>query len=123
MISDWRKWLSYMPAVLVAAGIAVLSLAEQTHAPALVINDKLMHLILYALLALALIVPSLKSKITNYIVVFVVTTMYGALMEILQRFCTLTRSGEMADLYADALGALIALLLVALIRAIINHKS
>lgn len=118
-----RKWISYMPAVLVAAGIAVLSLVEQTQAPKVAINDKLMHIVMYAALAFSLILPLLRTSnplnskpLTRYIGTFVGVTMYGLLMEALQRFCTFSRSGEMADLYADAVGALIALLLVALIK-------
>ncbi len=118
-----RKWISYMPAVLVAAGIAVLSLVEQTQVPKVAINDKLMHGFMYAALAFSLILPLLRTSnplnskpLTRYIGTFVGVTMYGLLMEALQRFCTFSRSGEMADLYADAVGALIALLLVALIK-------
>ena len=118
-----RKWISYMPAVLMAAGIAVLSLVEQTQAPKVAINDKLMHIVMYAALAFSLILPLLRTSnplnskpLTRYIGTFVGVTMYGLLMEALQRFCTFSRSGEMADLYADAVGALIALLLVALIK-------
>ena len=52
---------------------------------------------------------------------------YGALMEILQRYCTLTRSGEMADIYADCLGAIIGALFIALLyygrRRVKNKKS
>jgi VanZ family protein len=43
-------------------------------------------------------------------------------MEILQRFCTLTRSGEMADIYADALGALLGLLAVYILAKMTNVK-
>ena len=90
-----RKWISYMPAVLVAAGIAVLSLVEQTQAPKVAINDKLMHIVMYAALAFSLILPLLRTSnplnskpLTRYIGTFVGVTMYGLLMEALQRFCT-----------------------------------
>lgn len=42
--------------------------------------------------------------------------MYGLLMEALQRFCTLTRSGEMADLIADIIGTVFVLIMIALWR-------
>ena len=122
-IATNKSYMAFIPAVLVAAGIAILSLMEQTHAPRVVVNDKLMHGFMYAALAFSLILPLLRTSnplnskpLTRYIGTFVGVTMYGLLMETLQRFCTFSRSGEMADLYADAVGALIALLLVALIK-------
>jgi VanZ family protein len=57
-----------------------------------------------------------------YVYVWLSVTAYGALMEILQHFCTVTRSGEMADLYADMIGALAGVALVAMFK-IINRKS
>ena len=47
-------------------------------------------------------------------------------MEMLQRFCTLTRTGEMADVYADAVGALVGLvicLILVLIRRFLTKKK
>lgn len=129
-IATNKSYMAFIPAVLVAAGIAILSLMEQTHAPRVVVNDKLMHGFMYAVLGISLILPLLKlptanekSPITNYMIVFLTTMMYGVLMEALQRFCTLTRSGEMADIYADALGALLALLLVAVLRWLWHKKK
>ena len=39
-----------MPAVLLTAGIAILSLTESTHMPAVSVSDKLMHGVMYLLL-------------------------------------------------------------------------
>ena len=108
--------MAFLPAVLVAAGIAILSLWENPRVPeSMAVNDKLMHLLMYAVLALSLMAAFVSIRRTSLFVyssVWGLVTAYGALLEILQRFCTLSRSGEMADLYADALGALIGILLV-----------
>lgn len=108
--------IRYIPAFLIAVGIAVLSLWEQPQEPpAFAINDKLVHGVLYAMLAISMIAAvgrDARTRVLPYIYTCVIATSYGALMEILQRFCTLTRSGEMADLYADAIGAIIGVLLV-----------
>lgn len=129
-ITTNKSYMAFIPAVLVAAGIAILSLMEQTHAPRIVVNDKLMHGFMYAVLGISLILPLLRTSnplnskpLTRYIGTFVGVTMYGVLMEALQRFCTLTRSGEMADIYADALGALLALLFVAVLRWLWHKKK
>ena len=64
---------------------------------------------------------NVKFQILNAVGVCVSVTAYGGLMEILQRFCTLTRSGEMADLYADFLGAVIGVIIVFVITLLRNY--
>ena len=118
MIFKRHKWLSFMPAVLVAAGIAVLSLWEQPAVPMkIVLNDKLVHGVMYAVLAISLMAAFVfigRTRAKHYVLVCAYATLYGLLMEALQRFCTFSRSGEMADLIADFIGALIGIVLVAL---------
>jgi len=114
-----------MPAVLVAAGIAVLSLMEIHQPSAMHVNDKLMHGIFYFFLSVALMSGLARDGYRSWkwaMLAFLASTAYGALIEVLQRFCTLTRSGEMADLYADAIGALIGTAIIWLIT-ILNSKS
>lgn len=122
----WRETLKYLPAVLVTVGIAILSLTESSYVPrTLSAQDKLLHGAMYMLLAVCWMVPvakSFPSRFMPYLLVWSGVTAYGALMEILQRFCTLTRSGEMADLYADMIGALVGILLVPVILKIANRK-
>ena len=116
-----------MPAVLVTVGIAILSLMESNYVPrSLSAQDKLLHGAMYLFLAVSWMVPvarTFSSRFMPYLWVWGGVVAYGALMEILQRYCTLTRSGEMADLYADMIGALVGVLLVLLIRKIANRKS
>ena len=113
--------MAYVPAVLMTVGIAVVSLWEAPHLPPPVMSlgDKVLHGLMYTVLAICWMVPVVKSQITNhksqitnYLIVVLCVTAYGALMEVLQRFCTLTRSGEMADVLADFIGALIGVIIV-----------
>lgn len=126
MIPARRKWLSFMPAVLVAAGIAVLSLWEHPALPVkVVLNDKLIHGLMYAALAASLMgafVAIGRSRVKHYILVCACATLYGLLMEALQRFCTLSRSGEMADLIADFVGALIGVLIIAVWQIVTTSR-
>jgi VanZ family protein len=112
--------------VIIAVGIAVVSLWEYPDVPkAVALNDKLVHGLMYALLAFALMrawISVASVRVRQYVLAFMAVTAYGALIEILQRFCTLSRSGEMADLYADALGALVALILLALWQIIPRNR-
>ena len=127
--------MAYLPAVLLTVGIAVLSLMESPYVPqSLSGKDKLLHGAMYACLAVAWIVPMVRQRfgapsLARFFFVWLSVTAFGALMEVLQRYCTLTRSGEMADLYADAIGAMVGLAIAALIRygiklyVIKNQKS
>lgn len=117
--------MSFVPAVLVTAGIAVLSLTESTHMPSVSVNDKLVHGVMYAALAAAWLMPIVlraRLRVRTYLYVCIGATLYGALMEALQRFCTMTRSGDMADLLADFIGAFIGVIIVALSVLYITKK-
>ena len=123
--------MAYMPAVLLTAGIAVLSLWENPQVPPTVqMSDKLAHGLMYTVLAVAWMIPiairqatNRKSLIVYVLYVCFAVTAYGALMEILQRFCTLTRSGEMADLYADFIGAAVGVTAVVLVQQLKAYKT
>ena len=116
--------MAFMPAVIVAAGIAVLSLAEAGEMPSVRLNDKLVHGVMYLVLALALMggfVYIKRARKTFYILTCVIATLYGALMELLQHWCTRTRSADVIDLLADFLGALIGVLLLVVITKLRNY--
>ena len=117
-IDKIKSYMIFLPAVLVTAGIAILSLTESTQMPSASVNDKLIHGLMYAVLALAWLLP-LKSSIFHlqssiYAIVLFGVTAFGALMELLQHYCTLTRSGELLDLLADFVGATFGIAFVVL---------
>jgi VanZ family protein len=115
-----KPYVAYLPAVIVAAGIAVLSLIEQTPAiSAFPLNDKLMHGLMYAALSAALMGGCIAIRQTGwkvYCLTGCISAAYGLLMEVLQYFCTLTRSFETTDLLADITGTISVLLIIALWR-------
>ena len=110
-----------IPAVLLTVGIAVISLweAPQLPPPVLSLGDKVLHGLMYTVLAVAWMVPvaqlqisNFRFQISNYSIVCLAVTAYGALMELLQFYCTRTRSGEWLDVLADFVGALIGVAIV-----------
>ena len=110
-----------MPAVLLTVGIAIISLweAPQLPPPVMSLGDKVLHGLMYTVLAVAWMIPVSRrwpKRWTQYVYVCLAVTAYGSLMEMLQRYCTLTRSGEMADVYADFIGALIGVGIIGLWR-------
>lgn len=119
-IAKPNSHIEFIPAVLTAIVIAIASLWENPQMPqAITVSDKLAHGLLYAVLAISMMAGvrrDARMRVRTYLYVCVIATAYGALMEMLQRYCTLTRSGEMADLYADAIGAIIGLILFGIIE-------
>lgn len=112
--------ICFIPAVLVAAGIAFLSLMEQpVAAPLWTINDKLAHGLMYAALAASMMyamVAIRRTRFAHFLLVGSCAAAYGLIMEILQHYCTRTRSGDKMDLLADCVGILTVLILIALWR-------
>lgn len=107
--------MAFVPAVVVAAGIAFLSLTEASHMPSVQVNDKLAHGVMYLALASALMggfAYTGRARAGYYILTCVIVVLYGGAMELLQHYCTVSRSGEPADLLADFIGALVGVLAV-----------
>lgn len=108
------KYWAWLPAVLVAAGIAMLSLTEHpdTFLPPSA-SDKVMHGVAYFVLAVTLYwaLRSCRKTWLNGIYAFVGSAAYGLLMEVLQRYCTVSRTGELSDLVADMGGALLGVII------------
>jgi len=125
-IANCKKYWTFLPAVLFTAAVAYLSLTESAQAPSVALSDKFLHAAFYTVLAIAWFLP-LKSPISNiqfpiYAVVLLGTTVFGGILELLQHFFTLTRSGEWLDLLADFIGALIGVIIIAIIT-IVNQSS
>lgn len=118
--------MAFMPAVIVAAGIAVLSLTEANQIPSVHVNDKLMHGVMYLFLAGALMGAFVyigRTRTSYYLLTCALATLYGAMMELLQRFCTLTRSGDITDLLADFLGTLVGICIVFAITSLLKKSK
>lgn len=113
--------MACLPAVLVAAGIAFVSLRENPQELlSLRMNDKVIHGVMYALLTAALLLPAMvKGRFvwSTYLSAGMTAFLYGGLMELLQACCTTSRSAEWADLVADAIGIMVALIITERIRS------
>ena len=129
---SWQRYVWYVPAVVVAVAIALLSLWEHPTLPPLVLrwSDKTWHTLMYVVQAVALLLPvaalggaKQKGIWVRYVWAWVLTVGYGGLMEVLQATCTRTRTGDWMDLVADIIGASIGLILVAIYRALRVHFS
>ena len=92
------------------AAVTWSSLAPPDDLPSeIALSDKLLHGIAYAVLG---VVAALAQRRPRVILTVLLLTAFGLLMEVLQDRTTY-RTFDLADLYADALGAAIGVVVVA----------
>lgn len=104
----------YKFSLAIACIIAVLSLipvSEQTPLDDVPFIDKWVHFIMYASLsgAMWLDFKGHKHKLSwkRFLMIFMLPSIYGGLLELAQAHLTSCRSGEWMDFYADSFGALL----------------
>ncbi len=95
-------------AVLLALGVAYLSLIPGGTVPAPEISDKLRHFGAYAMLA----IPAAMWFGPGRLVTVLVLAVYGAGLEVAQGLLSATREASLLDALANALGAIGGYLLV-----------
>lgn len=107
--------LRYIPALLVAALVAFLSLWENSAAIVSfpITNDKVAHMLMYvglACVAMLCVLWDGHAAWYAYLLVWGIVSFYGGALELLQEYCTTLRTGDWADLLSDMLGAAAGLL-------------
>jgi len=111
-----RFFVVYWKTLLCAAGIAVLSLVSfsvfAVSAVSLVpYADKWVHALMYAALAVVAFADCRSQGLSRgaWAFLLLLPPIYGGALELLQEFCTATRSGDWLDLLADTIGGWLAL--------------
>jgi VanZ family protein len=113
-MSSRIKYYTFIPALIMAAGILVTSLLEADRMIATSLADKTLHIWAYGLLALTLLFPLVlpyKHHWRQYLLTWGVCCVYGAFIEMLQSCCTDTRVGEWLDIVANSIGTTIGLII------------
>jgi VanZ family protein len=112
----WRNVVGFIPAMLWAAFVAVLSLISASLVPkftwkSLIEIDKLGHLVCYVVLGLLVFRGFFKLE-TRYrflgLYVIVGCTMFGIVIELLQKWMHAGRQFEIPDILANFIGVLVA---------------
>ncbi len=123
-----RFFVAYWKTLLCAAGVAVLSLVSFSvfAVPALPLvpyADKWVHALMYAALAVVAFADCRSQRLSRgaWAFLLLLPPIYGGALELLQEFCTATRSGDWFDLLADIVGGWLALAICALISK--NKRS
>lgn len=123
-MSSCAKYYTFIPALIMAAGILVASLLEADRMIATSLADKTLHIWAYGLFALTLLFPLTCINTHHwrqYAVTWLICCVYGAFIEILQSCCTTTRVGEWLDILANTIGATIALIIFFCIYYLWHH--
>lgn len=120
-----RKFLSYTPALCWGFLIAYLTLLPKDQIPRELadLNDKLIHAGIFFFNAFLIILGSLRYNLKNVLSIrrigsiWIVTVLFGGLIEVLQYEFTRGRHGDWLDFIANTVGAAIAVLLWFLIQS------
>lgn len=111
LIKRLYKHNAFFLALVITGVIAFLSLARLGKQPISFSNiDKVQHAIAYGVLTFTWLVASAKNALRRNIVV-VCCFLFGILMEYLQKVMTDYRMAELADIFANSLGVVTALLI------------
>ncbi len=73
--------------------------------------DKLVHVIIFFLLSILFILPSINSNY-KYFKISILSSAYGILMEFVQKYYIPNRAFDILDIAADMVGSFLAYLLV-----------
>lgn len=120
----------YIFAAIVAVAIFVLSVIpvpEDTSLSDVPLIDKWAHMLMYAGLTFALWVDHvviLKRHLTVSFLLFIffAPAIFGGLMELVQAYCTIHRSGDWIDFVADAIGSFVMTLVCIYLNKLWKEK-
>ena len=86
--------------------------------------DKVVHFIMYAFLT-GIILYENRNRIENrnhLIIIFIIPVLYGALMELLQSWITISRTGSIYDMLFNLFGVVFAFVIYLLVRNLKKDK-
>lgn len=122
--------LKFFPAILWLIVIAIISGFPGNQVPKIPIwqFDKLVHSIVYAVLSITLIIAFYKDytippkKIITLLLIIFFGIFYGGVMEILQHYIFINRSGNWYDFIANTFGTILGVILFPFINKLLPIK-
>ena len=122
-----KTFLRFFPAVIWLIIIVVISGFPGDKVPEVPIwqFDKLVHSVVYLVLSVTLLIafPKAKRKLIWLITIILFGIFYGGIMEILQHYIFINRSGNWYDFMANAVGTVIGLLVFPLVTKLLPIKK
>lgn len=113
-MSSRIKYYTFIPALILAAGILVTSLLEADQMLQTSLADKTLHIWAYCAFIITLLWPLVYlygHHWNKYLMAWMACGTYGAVVELLQSHCTRTRVGEWMDIVANSIGTTIGLII------------
>lgn len=118
-----KFWHSPVPSIVWVVIIAVGSFIPSSTIPTVVVSDKWIHFVFYAIFSFLLFLSShshtnrSNSIVNRWTYVFVIGAVVGVLVEVIQHSIISGRQGEWMDIVANSLGLFSALILSEIIKA------
>tara|TARA_B110000467_G_C17919616_1_gene264180 strand:+ start:106 stop:486 length:381 start_codon:yes stop_codon:yes gene_type:complete len=118
-----KLWYSPIPSIIWVVVIAVGSFLPSSTIPTVVVSDKWIHFVFYAIFSFLLFLSSLsntnrsKSVVSRWTYVFIVGVIVGVFVEIIQHSIISGRHGEWMDIFANCLGLFFALIISEIIKS------
>lgn len=114
--------------LIIALVILILSFTSsgtfnRLHIPNIPNLDKVVHLIMYFSLMLALIIEnrSVLSDIKSYVFLATIPVMFGGLIEILQSMFTTSRTGDIMDFCFNVTGIMLSVVVWLILKRLLKQ--
>lgn len=122
-----KKIIPFVPVAIWLIIVLVLSGYPGNQLPKVAVwqFDKLVHVIMYAVLSLLLFLPfckqflDIEKRFRIRLILILVSVSYGGLMEILQENIFINRGGNLIDFTANTVGAILGVLFAPLLLEIL----
>jgi len=111
-----KFWYSPIPSIIWVVVIAIGSFIPSSTIPTIVVSDKWIHFVFYAIFSFLLFLSSLSntnrsnSIVKRWAYVFIIGAIVGVFVEIIQHSIISGRQGEWMDIVANCLGLFFALI-------------
>jgi VanZ family protein len=117
----------YWKSIIVGIGILYVSLVRDPgfSLPSIDGADKWVHILMYAILGLAIYWDSIQQKISGWLlwlIAMVLPMVYGGIIEIAQERWFAPRSGEWMDWLADCIGLIVGVGLMMIINQLCKNR-
>lgn len=111
----FRKYFWTALLTLIVFVLSIIPLQEMPNLPGVKMIDKWVHFLMYGSLAVAAWMDIFRSRKAawwggwqGWLLAVIYPDVFGALMEVVQEYLTVTRNGDIFDWWADMVGVLLA---------------
>jgi VanZ family protein len=117
-----KFWISFVPATTWFVIIVVGSFISSSKVPSIGLSDKGIHFLFYTIFAFLLTLPlrintkRAYSCVTTSVIVLLIGSSIGVLIELAQHLFVVGRFGEYLDVLANTIGLIVGLILCEILK-------